>query len=747
VSPEQPSMQSSSSDSYAQLDDNPIRFQPVSEQTNVFYDAVQSHLFTVEKADSNSLLVRVQTCQSSSLLDSTKAFSFRLKDCGEVKSMKFSADCRILAVQRSSTAVEFVNFATAGGAADTVEYSQTCKTKAAQILGFQWTQAANHEVLYVTDCGLELFSVTPEKRSLRLVKSAAQQCNWYAWHHAAGTAALSSGPLSNQFSMFKIGQSSLVKTPRFEVDLPHAPSSSLASSNAAGGGSVGIGGRQPLRERDVFLAELYGQLYLGVLKHYVKPGGGSATEIALYQQPSSDSAGNPRKSDLLVLQQGGRLAVSIVDNLVLVHHQRLQRSFAFDIALPAETDGYLRYHQPVTVEAMPLAWSQPQRQQQKQLPRAGSQQQQQPQDAAATQLYSQSWIFFLPDVIVDAQAGLLWRIRIRPDRLSALMFPMDPGRCLHCLHLRANAKIDTANALRRLMLLLTSAEPPAAADAIAAASVTTCLPVLAYALDLLAAQESPQPGPLPSPPPPPPPSPFDFAANESPSAYSSLSGMASFSQQQQQLLSLPARAPDPLTQSDLYVHLLAEGPATEAEYKAQVFVILEFVRALNDRNVPVQHFLFETLVRALVTTGRFGELHQLIQYHVISDSKPIACLLLSLQSLYPPAHQLALDMMKRLGSANEEILEVLLSQGRVLSAVKFLRSVGKFDSVAAHKLLEVAFESGDWRQFYSVFRALEQRNARLRGSAAFQPADHCQRYVAEFAGRFGQTALGQLRAL
>lgn len=78
-------------------------------------------------------------------------------------------------------------------------------------------------------------------------------------------------------------------------------------------------------------------------------------------------------------------------------------------------------------------------------------------------------------------------------------------------------------------------------------------------------------------------------------------------------------------------------------------------------------------------------------------------MLLSLESTYPPAHQLSLDMLKvgprahtrahahgpqvctivsrlssvqRLSTANDEIVEVLLSKHQVLAALRFIRSVG-----------------------------------------------------------------------
>lgn len=66
-----------------------------------------------------------------------------------------------------------------------------------------------------------------------------------------------------------------------------------------------------------------------------------------------------------------------------------------------------------------------------------------------------------------------------------------------------------------------------------------------------------------------------------------------------------------------------------------------------------------------VRRGKYTALHQLLQYGVVTDSKPLACLLLSLGNLHPAASQLALDMLARL-KATEEQQEVLLSQEQVI---------------------------------------------------------------------------------
>lgn len=112
-------------------------------------------------------------------------------------------------------------------------------------------------------------------------------------------------------------------------------------------------------------------------------------------------------------------------------------------------------------------------------------------------------------------------------------------------------------------------------------------------------------------------------------------------------------------------------------------------------------------------------MHQFFQYHVFTDSKPLACLLLSLEPYYPYAMQLGLDMLKRLSSANEEIVEVLLSQHQIARALRFIQMNGNIDSISARKFLDVALNSGDDKLFYSVFKFFELRNLRIRGSSTF----------------------------
>lgn len=49
-------------------------------------------------------------------------------------------------------------------------------------------------------------------------------------------------------------------------------------------------------------------------------------------------------------------------------------------------------------------------------------------------------------------------------------------------------------------------------------------------------------------------------------------------------------------------------------------VIIEYIRSLNDYNIPVQYIIYELLVNLLVKNNQFFQLQQLIQYQVLTDS-------------------------------------------------------------------------------------------------------------------------------
>ncbi|CAH1776277.1 unnamed protein product, partial [Owenia fusiformis] len=508
-----------------------------------------------------------------------------MEDRGSVISIKFSYDMKVLAVQRSQKSVEFVNFT--NGNIDTMEYSQTCKGKSTRIIGFNWTNI--NEVVFITDHGIEFYQVVPEKRSLKSLKTFSVSANWFVWLPESAVLLLSAGPYGNSIHPFHFRAGMVYKLPKFEIDIPVIPKPAKLC----------------LLERDVFMANIYGQLYIVVVRHQAKAGAPGA-EVVLYLLQKESPA---RKTDVLRLDMSGRFALHIVDNLVVVHHQASKTSMIFDIKLDGESDGYVTYHHPV-LSPLPMKPS---------IIR--------PVDAplgaelVECELYSQSWIVFQPNVVIDAKLGCLWYVQLKLEPLVTMI----PDKCklIDLLLLRRDCKMVILTVCKQMLTPGTQ----------------TNLSTIARIFDKL---------------------------NK---VYRQFLDIESQNQQMETFSSREPTAtrvqhnPAVIDQSDMYTHVFSVFVDNkDIKHKFMVAVLIEYIRSLNQFQIPVQHYLYELVINTLVQHNCFYQLHQFLQYHVLSDSKPIACLLLSLESVYPPAHQLALDMLKRLSTANEEIIEVLLSK-------------------------------------------------------------------------------------
>lgn len=141
--------------------------------------------------------------------EETPPINFRMEDHGPVISIKFSPNQKVLAVQRTKTSVEFMNF---NGTTIELEYSQNCK-KNSTILGFIWCQV--NEVAFITDHGVELYMIIAEKRTIKHLKNTSVSANWFVWDSLNKIALLSSQHGSHlQPLVFK--PSSVSKLPKVE---------------------------------------------------------------------------------------------------------------------------------------------------------------------------------------------------------------------------------------------------------------------------------------------------------------------------------------------------------------------------------------------------------------------------------------------------------------------------------------------------------------------------------------------------
>nr|XP_034981328.1 regulator of MON1-CCZ1 complex isoform X2 [Zootoca vivipara] len=606
-----------SQDYYLALCARPVHFEKASPVNCVFFDEANKQVFAVRSGGATGVVVKG--------LEDRNPISFRMEDKGEVKCIKFSLGNKILAVQRTSKNVDFLNFIPDS---PQIEYTQECKTKNANILGFCWTGSA--EIVFITDQGIEFYQVLPEKRTLKLLKSQNINVNWYMYCPESSVILLSTTVLGNVLQPFYFKGGTMSKLSKFEIELPAAPKASKLS----------------LSERDIAMATIYGQLYVLYLRHHSRTSNSTGAEVVLYHLPREGSC---KKLHILKLYRTGKFALNVVDNLVVVHHQDTETSIIFDIRLKGESDGTVILHQLV----LPARSIQPY-----QIPVAGP--------ASVTsqfpvpcKLYSSSWIVFQPDIIISASEVLS-----EPDggSLSVVATVFDKLNHEYKKYLEAEQTYNMA-------------------------------------LETGQSRSNPPP-------------------------------------------KRPVRTQAVIDQSDMYTHVLSVfTEKKEAPHKFTIAVLMEYIRSLNQFQIAVQHYLYELVIKTLVQHNLFYMLHQFLQYHVLSDSKPLACLLLSLESIYPPAHQLSLDMLKRLSTANDEIVEVLLSKHQVLAALRFIRGIGGHDSISARKFLDAAKQTEDEMLFYTIFRFFEQRNQRLRGNPSFTPGEHCEEHVVFFKQHFGEQAL------
>ncbi|XP_072901556.1 regulator of MON1-CCZ1 complex isoform X1 [Hemitrygon akajei] len=646
---------------YLELSDSPVHFEKVSSVNNVFFDEANKQVFAVRSGGATGVVVKG--------LDDKASISFRMEDKGEVKCIKFSFGNKILAVQRTPKAVDFINFIPD---LPSTEYSQECKTKNANILGFCWTSA--NEIVFITDQGIEFYQVLPDKRALKLLKTHSINVNWYMYCPESAVLLLSTTVQGNVLQPFIFKSGTMTKMPKFEIELPVSPKS----------------GNPSLSDRDIIMATVYGQLYVLYLKYQPRAPNNPGAEVIMYYLPRE---GQCKKMHILKLNTIGKFALNVVDNLVVVHHQSTQTSMIFDIKLRAEFDGAVTVHQQVL---LPLSIHPCK------IPRAGP-------SAVTTQspvpceLYSSSWSVFQPDIIINASEGYLWCLQIKLQPIVHML--QDRGRLMDFLLQRKDCKMVILSVCSEMLTV----------------EKRGSLPVIATVFDKLNQVYK------------------DYLEADQNYTMTMESGAGRSSSAQKR----PVRTQAVIDQSDMYTHVLSVFTEKKQDlpHKFISAVLMEYIRSLNQYQITVQHYLYELVIKTLVQHSLFYMLHQFLQYHVLSDSKPLACLLLSLESTYAPAHQLSLDMLKRLSTANDEIVEVLLSKHQVLGALRFIRSVGSHDNISARKFLDAAKQTGDALVFYTTFRFFEQRNQRLRGSSHFTPGEHCEEHIAHFKSLFGEQAL------
>lgn len=414
-------------------------------------------------------------------------------------------------------------------------------------------------------------------------------------------------------------------------------------------------------ERDVTLGVLYGVSSIFIL-HQTQS---RLVEIVIYTLNGPGLA--PKKSYILRLGHQGRFAMNIVDDLVIVHHQASKTSLIFDIMLPGERDSVtgIVTHAPLTSgkQIKPFHLK---------LPSLSY-------DTSNTmecELYSPNWVLFQPNIVIDAKLGCLWNLEIRLESLSQHIG--DFVKLIDFLLRRTEAKSIVLSVIRDLLSTQYSGVK---------------LPVIQTIFDKLNVIYK------------------QDLDNELFSQMAITTGLTSRNS------NLPKSYEAPrvlINQSDMHSSVFQ----SIADENHLCPVLMLYIHSLAKQKITLQHDLSKMIIIELVKQKKINALHQLLHLSVLSESKPLACFLLSLSKVDERLFQTAMDMLARL-NANEIIIEVLLEQGKVIEALRLAKQLPNADNIPARKYLEAAQKSNDTMVFQSVFVFFQQRNVRLRGNPDF----------------------------
>ena len=373
----------SSSYHYLELFQVPMTFETIDQVESAFFDQSNFQMFCVQ-SDYTDV----------TMSDLSQVVKMTIPSRGPVSAIKFSGGkARILSIQRQKLRVEFVNIFSE----NRMECSLPNKgRRGPNIIGFYWIFEDQFVVLISTN-GIEVYSCSTQKMSFKLAKSYSMSLSWavFSPEDLLLLVCAKDSNILHPFIFKEGAPNAIMRLPKFEVEM-------------------GL-----VMERDVVIMRLYGQHYVGVIRNTLLPGQG--TEVLLYQI-LNDS--NPaRLAHILIIDISGRFTLSVVDDLVIVLHQAWKTSLVFDIMFnEKDSSGQVKKHQAVLA---PLAIAPAKLQvhhkggKAKALSPSGS-----ITSSLSTnlpELYSPKWIVFQPDLIVDAQYGVIWRLALSLESTCNMM--------------------------------------------------------------------------------------------------------------------------------------------------------------------------------------------------------------------------------------------------------------------------------------------------------------------------------------
>jgi len=190
-----------------------------------------------------------------------------------------------------------------------------------------------------------------------------------------------------------------------------------------------------------------------------------------------------------------------------------------------------------------------------------------------------------------------------------------------------------------------------------------------------------------------------------------------------------------ITQRDVYIYVLHPLQETIQEENPSrgINITIEYIRSLSQLYIPIEPFMQTFLIRQLIEHNDYSLMHEFVQYKVISDSKEIATLVYSLAKEYPPAFQIAMDMLSRL-KEYELMCECLLECGEVIHA---LRMMNDHEIMIKPRIVfDAVLKKNDSMLFFNACEIQRGLNRKVRGSPKFLPSENVEDVEAKFVELF-----------
>ncbi|CRL06415.1 CLUMA_CG019612, isoform A [Clunio marinus] len=364
--------------------------------------------------------------------------------------------------------------------------------------------------------------------------------------------------------------------------------------------------------------------------------------------------------------KSGRVAISIIDSIIIVHHQTSKVSLLFDVAINGEENVQERSvmnHTPLvpgkSIEPFSLK-----------LPSVTHK-----ENTMSVELYSANWVIF-SDIIIDVRIGYLFKLELAINKIRI-------GDKLKLCNFLMHRQKEKSLLINTLLQLVSPEHGESVQLAILEVIFDNLNKVYKQKLDhdLVKMQSLPSP--------------------------------STFKISTQQIVTPQLPNQIVIEQNDvLYVlNTIVDKNVLEK-------ISLVYLFSLVKHSISCEYDLGKLIVSTLINGQKIDELQQILNFKAIHESKPLACFLLASSKNNPLISQMALDMLYRL-NALEIIVEIFLEEGMAIDALRLSKQFTNPDFIPARKYLEAALKSDNKMVFYSVYKHFIARNQRLRGNIEF----------------------------